>query len=150
MKKCSICKVEKDESDFYLRTNKKLRSYCKKCSSSWGDVAKYCREKRKNDKLYSVSHRLRTRVGQIIKQKRFNKNNNLKNYLGCTLEEFIIYLESNFKDGMSWENKKEWHIDHIIPLSSAKTEEEMYKLCHYTNLQPLWAKDNIKKGNKIT
>ena len=50
---------------------------------------------------------------------------------------------------MSWENQGEWHIDHKIPLSSAKTEEELYKLCHFTNLQPMWAIENIKKGSKI-
>ena len=52
---------------------------------------------------------------------------------------------------MSWDNYglHGWHIDHIIPISSAKTEEELYKLFYYTNLQPLWAIDNIKKGNKI-
>jgi hypothetical protein len=49
---------------------------------------------------------------------------------------------------MSWDNKHLWHIDHIIPLSSAKTEDELKQLCHYTNLQPLWAADNIKKSNK--
>ena len=60
------------------------------------------------------------------------------------------HLESQFIDGMGWDNRVEWHIDHIIPLSSAKTEDELYRLCHYTNLQPLWAEDNLKKGNKFS
>jgi hypothetical protein len=71
--------------------------------------------------------------------------------VGCRLEVLIEHLESKFLYGMSWENygKDGWHIDHKIPLSSAKTDREIYELCHYTNLQPLWAKDNLKKSNKI-
>ena len=49
----------------------------------------------------------------------------------------------------SWDNYGKWHIDHIIPLSSANNEDEVYKLCHHTNLQPLWAEDNLRKSNKI-
>ena len=50
---------------------------------------------------------------------------------------------------MNWSNYGLWHIDHIIPLSSAKKQEDLYKLCHYTNTQPLWAEDNLKKGSKL-
>ena len=52
-------------------------------------------------------------------------------------------------DGMSWANRGEWHIDHIIPLSSAKTEEDVIRLNHYTNFRPLWKEDNQIKSNKI-
>jgi predicted nucleic acid-binding Zn ribbon protein len=72
--------------------------------------------------------------------------------LGCDWETLKKHLENQFSEGMSWDNQGRdgWHIDHIIPLSSAKTSDELYKLNHYTNLQPLWAKDNLKKSDKIS
>ncbi len=65
--------------------------------------------------------------------------------------EFIKHIESRFWPGMNWQNHAYygWHIDHRIPLSSAKTVEEVAKLCHYSNLQPLWWNDNFAKGSKI-
>ena len=74
--------------------------------------------------------------------------------LGCTLEEYQDYLESKFQQGMTWDNHAVdgWHIDHILPLNESGTtltEEEKIKRIHYTNTQPLWAKDNMKKGNKL-
>jgi hypothetical protein len=77
------------------------------------------------------------------------KRNKTFNIVGCSPQFLKEHLENQFIDGMDWDNRGEWHIDHIIPLSSAKTEDELYKLCHYTNLQPLWAEDNLKKSNKI-
>lgn len=72
-------------------------------------------------------------------------------YLGCSLEFFKNYLESKFKEGMTWNNYGlyGWHIDHIIPLCHAKTEDELYELSHYTNLQPLWASENLSKNGKL-
>lgn len=69
--------------------------------------------------------------------------------LGCDFKTAHKHIEKQFTEGMSWDNRSEWHIDHIIPLASAKTEEELAKLCHYTNLQPLWAEDNLRKGDKL-
>jgi ABC-type proline/glycine betaine transport system substrate-binding protein len=71
--------------------------------------------------------------------------------IGCTPQQLKIYLESKFLQNMSWENYgyRGWHVDHIIPLSSAKNYNDIYKLFHYTNLQPMWGIDNMIKGNKI-
>ena len=71
--------------------------------------------------------------------------------VGCTPEFLKEYLEKKFKPGMTWQNhtRTGWHIDHKIPLSSAKTPEAVEKLMHYTNLQPLWSVENIRKSNKI-
>ena len=79
-----------------------------------------------------------------------NKSMTTENILGCDWETFEKHIQSKFTEGMSWDNhgRKGWHYDHIIPISSAKNEEELYKLNHYTNFQPLWWLDNILKSNK--
>jgi hypothetical protein len=104
--------------------------------------------RRKTDPSFLLRRRLRNRLYCALKSKGWGKNNKFVEYIGCTQNELMVHIEKQFTEGMSWLNVGKWHIDHIIPLSSAQTEEEMYKLCHYTNLQPLWALDNIKKGNK--
>lgn len=109
------------------------------------------RERRKKDPVHrlhrSIRGRLTTFMFRIGKEKQCTFND----YIGCSLLELKKHIEKQFKDGMTWENHglHGWHIDHIIPLSLAKDEPEIYKLCHYTNLQPLWAKENLSKGNKI-
>lgn len=69
--------------------------------------------------------------------------------LGCDYGTLAAHLESKFTEGMDWSNRGKWHIDHVMPLASAKTEDELTALCHYTNLQPLWAYDNLSKGAKV-
>ena len=107
-------------------------------------------ERKKSDPLYKLSLLIRSRMYNFLKYKNVTKKNKTSEIVGCSLETLKFHIENQFTDGMSWELMgKHIHIDHIIPLSSAKTEQEILKLCHYTNLQPLWAKDNLKKYNKI-
>jgi len=105
--------------------------------------------RKKNDSLYKISKLMRTRIYLYFKLKNITKKNSTFDMVGCKPDELKFYLEKKFDENMSWDNYGKWHIDHIIPLSSAKTEEDIIKLCHYTNLQPLWAEENLKKGCKI-
>jgi hypothetical protein len=107
------------------------------------------KNKRENDPLHKLRIYMRNRIGFYVKKNKYNKNNTTFEIVGCAPQELKKHLEQTFIGTMSWDNYGEWHIDHKIPLSSANNEEELYKLCHFTNLQPMWAVDNIKKGSKI-
>ncbi len=104
----------------------------------------------KIDPIFKLSKNLRRRIVLFLKTKNLSKNNTTFNIIGCSPEYLKEHLENQFTKGMSWDLMgKHIHIDHIIPLSSSNNEEEIYKLCHYTNLQPLWSKDNLIKGSKL-
>lgn len=94
---------------------------------------------------------MRKRVRDALRGK--NKSKNTLDLIGCSVEELWMHLEKQFTKGMTRENygKYGWHIDHIMPCDSfdMNNAEEQKKCFHFSNLQPLWAKDNIKKGNKI-
>lgn len=107
--------------------------------------------KRSADPVYRAIVSARTRLGIAIRAGGYKKTNTSQRFLGCSWEAFVKHIEDHFMDGMSWENYgfHGWHIDHIVPVSSAKTLEELVPLLHYTNLQPLWAKDNFAKSDKI-
>lgn len=109
----------------------------------------WARNKRKSDPIFAMKNRVRVRINRYIKNMGATKSQKTIEILGCQWVELKHHLEKQFKDGMSWLNRNQWHIDHIIPLASAKTELELIKLSHYTNLQPLWAFDNMKKGAKM-
>jgi len=103
-----------------------------------------------NDELFSIRVRIRNLVRNTFRKSGHTKpEKRTEGILGCSYEELKNHLESQFVEGMSWDNRGDWHIDHIIPLSSAVDKEGLLKLSHYTNLQPLWEKDNLEKSNKI-
>lgn len=105
----------------------------------------------KSDPLYALQMTCRRRILCAMQKGGYKKSTKTEVLLGCSFEEFKAYLEGLFSPGMTWENRGKfgWHIDHIYPLSSAKDAAELEKLCHYTNMQPLWAKDNHSKGAKM-
>jgi hypothetical protein len=103
-----------------------------------------------NDTNFKLADILRSRLKHALKGN--YKSGSAVKDLGCSIEEFKGYLQAKFVEGMTWDNygRDGWHIDHIKPLANfdLTNKEELLKACHYTNLQPLWAKDNLKKGNR--
>jgi hypothetical protein len=105
--------------------------------------------RKQEDILFRLKTKLKTDI--YISLKRRKKSKTLEQIIGLCLDDYKKYIENQFEDWMTWENwgLYTWHIDHIIPLSSAKTEEEVYLLWHYSNLRPLSASENLKKGKKF-
>jgi hypothetical protein len=147
-----VVKIYKDE--YYLKNllpiAEKAKKYREENKSKLSEEKRiYSLNRRKIDPIYLMKGRLRSLVGYGFRNSGFKKTSKTRDILGCSYNDFMIHIESQFKDGMNWKNRSEWHIDHIIPISSAKTEDELLRLSHYLNLRPLWAKENIIKGSKM-
>ena len=164
---CNVCENVKSATEF-----RPGRKKCKKCENQsrmanhkknkaenpeYAERQKGYDRKRKQlkrasgDELFNFVETLRGRTKKAFHDKGYTKESKTFELLGCDQETLFEHFESKFQDGMTWENHSfyGWHADHIIPLDSATTVEELVKLCHFTNLQPLWAKENLEKGNKI-
>jgi hypothetical protein len=162
--------VRKYRSKIYYQNNKdKVKVYKKKHyvinkekyiekSLKWCENNKEkCKEvksvrtqiRKKEDVLFRLKIKLKTDIYKSLKKNKRSKK--IEEIIGLSLLEYKKYIENQFEEWMSWDNwgLRTWHIDHIIPLSSAKTEEEIYKLWDYKNLRPLSAKENLIKSNKF-
>lgn len=111
------------------------------------------RKRRAINPIHKMSCNLRHRTNMAVKKGSFTKQSSLNQYLGCTMKEFKTHIESLFQPGMTWDNYgsgcDKWHLDHIIPLASAISISDLYTLCHYTNLQPLWEGLNALKSDMM-
>jgi len=160
---CRSCKKERDAKN-YIKHKLKIDEVNKKYYRDHRDKRlnyqnKYNIENRekinfyrfdrlRNDINFKLACRLRTRMNDAVKNN-FKSGSSVRD-LGCTIDYLKMYIESKFQEGMSWNNwsKDGWHIDHIKPLHEfdLSNREEYLKACHYTNLQPLWAKENLRKN----
>lgn len=169
-----IIKTKRDENYSIVENRKKIREYHKSYYNNNKEkllpkllerqkkrrdkINANNRLKYKNDPVYKLKHNIRR---SILKGLNGNqKKDSTVVILGCSIEDFKNYIESKWESWMNWENygkfkKNEknygWDIDHIIPTSSAKTPEEIIKLNHYTNLQPLCSYVNryVKKDKSL-
>ena len=167
---CKVCKREKSRNDYNKRGEFKPKDgelfSCVRCEGT--DIpfdlmgkqgnnkphackecrCEYMKNRCENDPEFDILSRLRSRLRSAVS----HKSSRTMELCGCTLQELMIHLENQFTDGMTWGNRSEWHVDHIKPCSKFNLldPDEQAKCFHYTNLQPLWMVDNLKKSNKYT
>lgn len=146
--------VLEKKKEYYIKNKEKLIKKSSEYSANNRDRVNESHLKRhharaKTDVCYKIAKYLRTRLCNALHKN--CKTGSAVRDLGCSIEELKIHLESQFQPEMNWDNYGSWHIDHIIPLSSfdLTDKEQLLKACNYTNLQPLWAKDNLSKGAKL-
>jgi hypothetical protein len=144
-----IKQKQKQKSKLYYQENRDIiRKKSKIYEQNNRDKINTRRKERRNtDPLYRLSENIRAMIRKtLLRNKQTYATTDI---IGCSFEEFKLHIEQQFIAGMTWENRSEWHLDHIIPISSAHTVDDIIRLNHYTNLRPLWAIDNLKKSNKL-
>lgn len=175
LKVCTGCRIAKDLACFSkcARGAGGLQAKCKECNASYyrnhsdrvkarvrawtkanrrevtASQCRYANERYRSDPNFKLAVVLRRRLAHALKGG-FRSGSAVRD-LGCAVEELKKYLESKFQPGMTWENWSStgWHIDHIRPLASFDLTDraQFLQACHYTNLQPLWAAENIRKSD---
>jgi len=148
----NLDKKRQSDKEYYKNNKDRLLSY----RSIWAKnnrerINKRHHERNKTDIQYKLNRAVRSRFNQAFRSI-YTGGVAIRN-LGCSIKELELHLESQFQEGMSWDNYgvKGWHIDHIIPLDYFELDDptQILVACYYKNLQPLWAVDNLKKGNKV-
>lgn len=121
---------------------------CSKRASRKSHV--YSSKRMKVDRGYRLLHLLRCRITAAVRSKGVRKTGKTRQLIGCTTAELMAHLSALFKPGMSWENYGDWHVDHVKPcaLFDLRKRADQLACFHYTNLQPLWAIDNFRKGKR--
>lgn len=153
-RKCKLCpniiSRERDAKTIYCSVRCNSANSYKNNGHKWTEQRrKYKKHKYNTDIMQRLRERTRTRLYNFFKFKEKTKSKTTLELIGCEWDVLKEHIEKQFVDGMSWDRIKEIHVDHFVPLTSAKNEEELIKLCNYKNLRPMWAIDNLRKGSKI-
>jgi len=171
---CNNC-LKKNKQEYYLSNHKETREHQnkyrelnrEKINAQKREHYKLNKERliknssdykknnrKKNDPLYKLRITISERIRQALKYHlagTYKKKDSTIELLGCSVDELKIHLQNQFKEGMTWQNHGEWHIDHIIPCAAfdLSKKEDCLKCFNYKNLQPLWAHENLSKSDKI-
>ena len=177
MKTCKGCNQTKALTEFHKESKGRngLKSRCKVCKNAYfrkyrqNNLEKKRASQRKSqqrpeykkkrrarenkryhtDPQYRLAKKLSSRLRKALKGK--TKSARTMKLVGCSIAHLQDHLEKQFQPGMTWENHGKWHVDHMMPCASfdLTDPEQQRQCCHYTNLQPLWATENISKNAKV-
>ena len=162
--RCTKCLKLKNKAESYGNKG----SVCKPCHINWRKdhyyggyrdraiqldkiyAPMYKKERIKKDPIYKLTSSIRSRTGALLRQSNWKKNKRFKEYIGCSPKELAEHIESQFKGNMTWKNHGTYcQLDHIVAIGlNSKTPEDVYRLNHYSNLQPLTIKQHKKKTKK--
>jgi hypothetical protein len=155
-------KHKEKKSEYHKIWAQDKKEHLKEYQKKWRDENRdkwrktkrnYEKTRKANDPLYKLISNFRTAIYQVLKENNVDKNGHYFEILKYSPDELISHLENKFKDGMTWDNYGEWHVDHILPITSFNIQKigdnEFMKCWSLNNLQPMWGKENIKKSNKI-
>jgi hypothetical protein len=151
-------RLKKNHKKWSEQNKEHLKQYIKEYRKNNVDKIRqikrdYERYRKASDPAYKLISNFRTAIYQVLKENNVEKNKHYFDILKYTPEELISHLEKQFTDSMTWENYGEWHVDHRIPISSFNFEsvddDSFIKCWSLENLQPMWGKENITKGDKI-
>lgn len=172
-KVCATCDRLLPLTHFYLSRPGSHKPSCKDCSKArsqaWREsnadrraaydrqykaqnrAAKNAKDRQRlaSDPAYALRNSIRAAIFKALASRGAKKSERVEQILGCTMQEFVAHIEKQFARGMTWENRGDWHIDHIIPLATAVSAEDVVRLTHHTNLRPLWGRENLSKGGKV-
>lgn len=150
--RCKKC-INKYSKDFRIKNGWVKKVYNKPTKEQIKEIRnKKRRERINNNPLFKLKCNTRSLLYNSFNRAckgQYRKSSSTEDMLCCSMDFFIKHIESLFKDGMSLNNYGDWHLDHITPLSNANNIDDIIKYNHYSNFQPLWAKDNILKSNKV-
>ncbi len=146
--------LKEQKKQYYIKNREQFKEqkkqyYIKNKGQIKETNKQYANNRMKTDPLFALTCRIRCLIRVSITNKGYTKKSKTHEILGISYVELKEHMERQFTKGMNWENRDQWHIDHIIPLATAQCEDDVIRLNHYTNLQPLWAEDNLSKGSKI-
>lgn len=126
------------------RYRDKNRELCQERTTAWK------REARISDPLFALRERIRGGINKALRKNGYTKRSRTHEILGCDWAFFKVHIEKQFLKGMNWNNRADWQIDHITPISLALSESEVLSLSHFTNLRPMWSEDNQSKRAHVT